>query len=95
MKELLQEIKTKIDSTEDVSVLKELQAQHDKIEKSIARETELTTQIETLTGEHNVLIEDYRKAVRNSVVREDTPPKGDEPKDDKSIYDAWKEGLRK
>lgn len=95
MRELILELEQQIKVTEDVEQLKRLQSQHEKLVTAIAREDELTAQIESLTTEHNSLKNDYIKAVRHSVVADKEPPKNDEPKSEEELYNEWKDGILK
>ncbi len=95
MRELILELEQQIKVTEDVTELKKLQSQHEKLVAAAAREDELTAQIESLTNEHNSLKNDYIKAVRHSVVGDKEAPKSDEPKTDEEIFNEWKESVIK
>lgn len=91
---LLQEITTKMESTDDVEQLKALTAQRESIEEAIANKEALAETIDALKAENATLKNDLIHALKNSAVKSDKSPVN-EIKTDEAIYNDWKERMIK
>lgn len=91
---LLQEITTKMESTEDVEQLKALTKERESIEEAIANNATLTETIDALKAENATLKNDLIHALKNSAVKSGKSPVN-EIKTDEVIYNDWKERVVK
>lgn len=94
MKEKLEQIVKKIELTQDVNELKNLNADKELLLKWINELETVEKELSDLKESHESLKEDYIKAVRNQPALSNEPPVHEE-KTDAEIYAEWKEGMVK